>query len=97
MGVICNLFGEEEKDPYLQEGPVVIINFKTENDSWAKPISIHNENSLKTAIQLFKQAIGFPDRKIKKAVYGKDGSELNLKQKISELNIDFSSDIIVYF
>ena len=46
MGVLCF----EDENPtieYVSEGNIVILNFKTQDDSWAKPISIHDGNILK--------------------------------------------------
>ena len=98
MGTLCNFVQDENKPiEYVSDGMIVILNFKTEDDTWAKPISIHDGNILKKAIQMFMESIGFPNRKIKKAIYETDSSELNLKSKISEIGINYAGNIIVYF
>ena len=94
MGLLC--FEEENKPiEYVSEGTIVILNFKTQDDAWAKPICIHDGNILQKGVQMFMEAIGFQNRKFKKAIYEADSSVLNLKTKISDLNINFSSNIIV--
>ena len=97
MGKICDIGSKPVDDPYVQEGAIVILNFKTEDDTWAKPISIHDGNNLRKAIQMFMEAIGLPNRRIKKAVYETDSTELNIKSKISELNINYGGNIIILF
>ena len=77
------------------QGEVKTINFRTENDSYARSISIPNENVLITAINEFLKSSG-KNGKIRKALYELDSRNLGLYTKIKDLNIDFSSNIIVY-
>ena len=81
--------------PEIKEGEIVTIIFREENDSHARNISITNENVLITAIDKFKYTCGKIGR-IKKAIYERDNITLNLNTKIRNLNIDLSSNIIVY-
>ena len=39
------------------KGAIIILNFKTEDYKWAKPISIHDGNILLKGIQMFKESI----------------------------------------
>ena len=96
MGVLC-FEDENQTIEYVSEGNIVILNFKTQDDSWAKPISIHDGNILKKGVQMFMESIGSPQKKFKKAVYEPNSAELNLKSKISDLNINFTSNIIIHF
>ena len=97
MGTICNMDKTEPKFEYVSEGSIIILNFRTEDATWAKPISIHEGNVLLKGIQMFKDSIGMSARKVKKAIYEVDNRQLNLRTKINILNIDNSHNIIVYF
>ena len=46
---------------------------------------------------MFQEAIGMTERKIKRAIYEPNNSDLNLRKKIYELDINYASNIIVYF
>ena len=100
MGMLCSQGDPNniisETIPYVTERVVVILNFKTPDDAWSKPISIHDENILAKGIQMFLESARIPNKSIKKAVYEGDSSVLNIKKKISELNINYSSNIIIY-
>ena len=39
------------------KGSIIILNFRTEDYKWAKPISIHDGNILLKGIQMFKESI----------------------------------------
>ena len=93
MGIICQ--EEQHIPPEIKEGEIVTIIFREENDSHARNISITNENVLITAIDKFKYTCGKIGR-IKKAIYERDNITLNLNTKIRNLNIDLSSNIIVF-
>ena len=97
MGSACDLSRNEGPIEYVSEGSIIILNFKTPDDSWAKPISLHDGNILKKGIQMFQEAIGMTERKIKRAIYEPNNSDLNLRKKIYELDINYASNIIVYF
>ena len=100
MGMLCcqddlnNILSKPIE--YVPERLIVILNFKTPDDVWSKPISIHDGNILAKGIQMFLESTGLPNRNIKKVVYEGDSSVLNIKKKISELNINYSSNIIIY-
>ncbi len=97
MGVsLCSQWKEEKDIPYDSNGNIIILNFRTNEESYEKPISIHDENILKKAIQLYRQSLG-KNNKIKDAVYELTSSKLNLYSKINELNIDYSGTILVTF
>ena len=97
MGVsLCSQWKEEKDIPYDSNGNIIILNFRTNEESYGKPISIHDENILKKAIQLYRQSLG-KNNKIKDAVYELTSSKLNLYSKINELNIDYSGTILVTF
>ena len=97
MGVsLCYQWKEEKDIPYDSNGNIIILNFRTNEESYEKPISIHDENILKKAIQLYRQSLG-KNNKIKDAVYELTSSKLNLYSKINELNIDYSGTILVTF
>ena len=93
---ICDGPKGEPEIKYINKGNIVIINFRTEDDSLWKPISIHDENNLKKGILMFREATGLPNRKIKKAVSELDSTELELNSKICDLNLNYSSRIIFY-
>ena len=98
MGSACDLSRKKEGPiEYVSDGTIVILNFKTPDDSWAKPISLHDGNILKKGIQMFQESIGMTERRIKRAVYEPNNIELNLNKKINELDINYASNIIVYF
>ena len=98
MGSACDLSRKKEGPiEYVSDGTIVILNFKTPNDSWAKPISLHDGNILKKGIQMFQESIGMTEGRIKRAVYEPNNTELNLNKKIYELDINYASNIIVFF
>ena len=97
MGNICFQEEKEREIPYVNEGTIIILNFRTEDDKWAKPISIHDGNILLKGIQMFKESINLTNARVKNAFYELTSSPLNLYTKIRELNINYSSNIIVYF
>ena len=97
MGSACDLSRDEKPIEYVSDGSIVILNFRTPSDEWARPISLHDGNILKKGIQMFQEAIGMTERKIKKAVYEPNNTDLNLKKKINELDINYASNIVVYF
>ena len=98
MGSACDLSRKKEGPiEYVSDGTIVILNFKTPDDSWARPISLHDGNILKKGIQMFQESIGMTEGRIKRAVYEPNNTELNLNKKIYELNINYASNIIVFF
>ena len=98
MGSACDLSRKKEGPiEYVSDGTIVILNFKTPDDSWAKPISLHDGNILKKGIQMFQESIGITEGRIKRAVYEPNNTELNLNKKIYELDINYASNIIVFF
>ncbi len=98
MGSACDLSRKKEGPiEYVSDGTIVILNFKTPDDSWAKPISLHDGNILKKGIQMFQESIGMTEGRIKRAVYEPNNTELNLNKKIYELDINYASNIIVFF
>ena len=98
MGSACDLSRKKEGPiTYVSDGSIVILNFRTLEDSWAKPISLHDGNILKKGIQMFQESIGMTEKRIKKAVYEPNNTELNLTKKIYELDINYASNIVVYF
>ena len=98
MGSACDLSRKKEGPiEYISDGTIVILNFKTPDDSWAKPISLHDGNILKKGIQMFQESIGMTEGRIKRAVYEPNNTELNLNKKIYELDINYASNIIVFF
>ena len=98
MGSACDLSRKKEGPiEYVSDGTIVILNFKTPDDSWARPISLHDGNILKKGIQMFQESIGMTEGRIKRAVYEPNNTELNLNKKIYELDINYASNIIVFF
>ncbi len=97
MGSACDLSRKEGPVEYVSSGSIVILNFITPDATWARPISLHDENILKKGIQMFQESIGMTERRIKRAVYEPNNIELNLNKKINELDINYASNIIVYF
>ena len=98
MGSACDLSRKKEGPiEYVSDGTIVILNFKTPDDSWAKPISLHDGNILKKGIQMYQESIGMTEGRIKRAVYEPNNTELNLNKKIYELDINYASNIIVFF
>ena len=98
MGSACDLSRKKEGPiEYVSDGTIVILNFKTPDDSWAKSISLHDGNILKKGIQMFQESIGMTEGRIKRAVYEPNNTELNLNKKIYELDINYASNIIVFF
>ena len=100
--ISINLFLEnnynENKIPseIRTDGLLINVYFRAENDTHARTVHIHDENSLRVAIQVFMRNTGKVGR-IKKAIYELNSKTLNLNSKLKDLNIDFSSNIIVYF
>ena len=66
-------------------------------DGTMSSISIHDGNILLKGIQMFKESINLTNARVKNAFYELTSSPLNLYTKIRELNINYSSNIIVYF
>ena len=98
MGILCNQ-SDDKKGPgtYVQKGSIVIIKFITPEMTHPKPISIHDENTLAIALEMFQNTIGLPGRKIKKVAYEGDYSPINVKKTIRELNIDYVKNLTVFF
>ena len=46
---------------------------------------------------MFQESIGMTEGRIKRAVYEPNNTELNLNKKIYELDINYASNIIVFF
>ena len=58
---------------------------------------IHGQSLYLSMTEIFQEAIGMTERKIKRAIYEPNNSDLNLRKKIYELDINYASNIIVYF
>ena len=81
---------------YITKGNVISVNIRAEDQEYSKPIRIHEVNKLRKAIQLYQEQINKKHLKIKKAIYEPEQRVLPLDKALNELEINFSSNIIVY-
>ena len=95
MGVSsCSFFPKEI--PYVNEGIVIHVNFRYDDEKYLKSIRIHDKNTLRKAIQMYQEQINKEGLDISKAVYEPDSSTLPLNSRLCNLNIDFKNIIVVY-
>ena len=97
MGNLCVQDQIIKKPEYINEGTIVILRFETEDTLISKAISLHDGNILLTGICMFLESVNLSFRRCKKIIYELDGRELNPKSKISDLNLNYSSNIILSF
>ena len=83
--------------PYITEGMVISVYFRDEYGQNPKKISIHDENTLKKAIEMYQEQINKSGLSVRKAIYEPDQTTLPLGKKLKDLEINFLNTIIVYF
>ena len=88
----CNQYPVE----YVEDGNLLDIYFRENKEEYPKKITVHDENILRKAIEIYQEEINKNGLKIQKAIYEPDKSKLPLNKKLCELTINFSNTIIVY-
>ena len=81
---------------YISKGNIITINIRADTEQYIKSIKIHEENTLRKAIQMYQEIINKENLEIKKAINEKDSMKLELDVPLKELNIDNSTTVIVY-
>ena len=90
----CTYFPKESE--YVNEGIVISVNFRYEDEKYLKRIRIHDKNTLRKAIQMYQELINKENLDISKAVYEPDSSTLPLNSKLCDININYNNIIVGY-
>ena len=81
---------------YINKGNIISINIREDTQEHMRTIKIHDENTLRKAIQMYQEQINKENLNIKKAINENDSMKLELDVPLKDLNFDYSGIIIVY-